>query len=302
MKDRLRIVLVHKIVCLLFLLSGCTLLSPAFPPQEKIYSDLSEIELLQKINGIENAADTKEELITLIQLHGLLVEKEINKAKNLSAIADYYILLGASYATDPSEKQVLYMAAIAHAEKLMMLNEKFSNSVRNGIEPWDALETLTANEVDGMGRWSTAALFYFRECIPNYRRIFSVKWVNRSKKMMDRIEQLNPEWMNGANYFNLAIYYHALPEIAGGSRAMSAHYLAEAEKIGGNRSLFSWGKAKYIYTTYGNEALFDKSLNKILSASLDDDSAGDDRVDPYAWRVYFHREASQLLSKKDMFF
>ncbi len=302
MTNRSGIIVTCQTVLFLIFLSGCAV-SPTAKPFKKIdFSNLNKDALHQKIDATASAADTKEELVTLIELYKLLLNNEIDQRKNLSAIADYYILLGASYTTNRSEKKDLYMAAMAHAEKLMMLNDEFRIRSQHGDAPWDAVDTLAANDADGMGRWSTAALFYFRECIPTYRRIFSMKWVKRSKKMMDRIEHTNPTWMNGANYFNMAIYYHALPAIAGGSTSLSSHYLKEAEKIGGDRSLFSWGKAKYIYTEHGNKILFKESLNKILIKDLTSKQVSDDSIDPYAWRVYFYRDAKNLLSQINSIF
>jgi hypothetical protein len=112
--------------------------------------------------------------------------------------------------------------------------------------------------------------------------------------MMDRLERIDPEWVAGANYFNLAIYYHALPAVAGGDGVKSEKYLKKAKALGESRTLFLWGTAKHINSTYGNRKAVFANVNAVLAMPL---TSTEDYtfVDPYAWRVYFRRDANQLI-------
>jgi hypothetical protein len=127
--------------------------------------------------------------------------------------------------------------------------------------------------------------------------MFNSRWIKRNKTFMDRIEAVDPNWKGGANYFNLGIYYLALPKSFGGDLKKSAEYLRKAESAGPDRLLIPWGRAKYYYYHQKNRQGFEKDLKWVLTQDPRRATG-----DTYPWNVYFQAQARELLASIDDLF
>ena len=253
--------------------------------------------LLEEADTLTREADSREKVVALVALYETVLAIDPENRQALVGLARYHVLLGAGYSDDVEQKKQHFAAAITYSERVMYLNEDFRTRVAAGDALWDASDVLTADDVDGMGWWSTAVFYYFKECIPDAYKIFNAKWINRNKIFMERIEAVASDWESGANYFNLGIYYLAIPEEFGGDRQKSAEYLEIATETGPNRLLFPWGRAKYYYYTQGNRSGFESDLEWVLAQDPHAPTG-----DGFPWNVYFQSQARELLGAVDQLF
>jgi hypothetical protein len=214
----------------------------------------------------------------------------------LGYLAQYGLLLGTAYAKSGKEKERSFQRALGYSERLLCRNRRFCERVAAGKETWEARESLTRDDADGMGWWATAIFYYFREGVPNIAKGVNIRWIARAKLVMDRLNEVAPEWNGGANLFTYGLYYTALPAAFGGDMKRAAGYFERAQAAGPRRLLVRWGRAKYHHTKAKDRGAFRRDLEWVL------------RVDPktttelFPWAVQFRREARQLLASADPLF
>lgn len=285
------------LTALCFAATGCMTLEST-PTSAEAPSRMGDADaLLESADKLTQEADSRDKLERLISIYETVVEIDPANRTALADLAEYHTLLGAGYSDSVEQKKQHFRAAVAYSERLMYLNEDFRRRVTAGETTWEASDALTAEDADGMGWWSTAVLYYFEEGVPDVYKIFNAKWVTRCKIFLDRIDAVAPDWQLGANYFNLGIYYLAVPEEFGGDRELSYRYLVKASAAGPDRLLVPWGRAKYYYYTQNNREGFESDLQWVL--------AQDPRAptgDGFPWAVYFRAQAEELLSSADALF
>lgn len=279
------------------MISGCLSLAPTSTATREPSRTDNVSALLARAEEQRRAADTREKVATLIATYESVLKVDPEHFQSLSNLAQYHILLGTGYSDKRSQKKRHFKEAITYSERIMYLNSDFRKRINAGQTLWQASEVLTTNEADGMGWWSTAVFYYFKECIPDAFKIFNVQWIKRNKVFLDRIEAVDPDWKNGANYFNLGIYYLALPKSVGGDLKRSAEYLQKAESVGPDRLLIPWGRAKYYYYNQKNRQGFEKDLEWVLAQDPHRPTG-----DTYPWAVYFQTQARSLLASIDELF
>lgn len=261
-------------------------------PQMSLSDNISAYEAIEKIKLESEQAYDKASIERLIVLHKIILKEDPKNIASLSALAQLNTFMGAAYSDSISDKRMHFKSAMRYAEKIMIQNPEFAQRRKAGEKPWTASDALTKNEADAMGWWSTALLYYFDEGIIEILKPMNLRHVARSKVMMDQLAKVKPDWENGTNYFNLSIYYHALPAIAGGSKKKSQEYLLKAEQAGPNKLLVPWGKAKYYYPYQLKRKEAVSELNWVLAQNVQEDSG-----ELYAWRVYFQSQARQMLDE-----
>lgn len=279
------------------MISGCLSLAPASTATSEPSTTDNVNALLAKAEQQRQAADTREKVVSLIETYESVLKVDPEHAQSLSNLAQYHILLGTGYSDQRSQKKQHFKEAIAYSERIMHLNSDFRARINAGQTLWEASAVLTKSEADGIGWWSTAVFYYFKECIPDAFKIFNVQWIRRNKVFLDRLEAVDPDWRNGANYFNLGIYYLALPKSIGGDREKSAEYLQKARSVGPDRLLIPWGRAKYYYYNQKDRQGFRKDLEWVLAQDPHRPSG-----DTYPWAVYFQTQARYLLASIDDLF
>ena len=294
MKQATAIGLLAMLICAL---AGCMALEPA--PTEAVAPSRSgdADALLASAERLAREADERTEVENLIDIYDSVLEIDPGNRAALVNLARYHVLLGTGYSADIEQKKRHFRAAIAYSERLMYLNETFRQKVASGDAAWEASEFLTADDADGMGWWSTAVFYYFKECVPDAYKMFNAKWINRSKIFLDRIDVVAPDWQRGANYFNLGIYYLAVPEEFGGDRVKSQEYFEKALAAAPGRLLVPWGRAKYYYYSLRDREGFESDLEWVVAQ---DPHAA--TGDGFPWNVYFQTEARALLGSADALF
>lgn len=293
----LRIILVFFLTLASLLGSACLSLDPTSTATKEPSRKDNLNSLLVKAEELRQGASSREQLSVLIETYETILEVDPEHKQTLSDLAQYHMLMGAAYSENLKEKKQQFRKAIAYSEKIMYLNGEFKRRIDAGQTLWEASEVLTRNEADGMGWWSTAVFYYFKECIPDAFKIFNSQWIARNRIFMDKLETVAPDWNGGANYFNFGLYYLALPDALGGSLEKSAEYLQKAESTDPKRLLFRWGRAKYYYYYQENRQGFKKDLEWVLAQDPHRPTG-----DTYPWNAYFQTQAQELLSSIDELF
>jgi hypothetical protein len=291
MKIITRLFKISLTIVIVTMLYSCATFNPGwkYPMAERSHADPAE--LLERAHLIELTADTREEVESLI-----IAFEEVEKAdpKNYYALwkaGNYHILMGAAYADKRKEKKHHYREAIKYCEKAMYTNEAFKRSILEGAEITEASKNLTLNEIDAMGYWYTARFYYFSECLRPLGRVFNTKIVIENNKIIEQIDQLNPEWAGGGNYFSRGLYYISIPERFGGSKERAEEEFSTAVQVGPDYLVNRWGRAKYLYQLLGDEENFAGDLEWVLTQ--DPQTGGN----PYPWNVYFQEDARKLLAE-----
>ncbi len=245
--------------------------------------------LLEIAQKLEKNAATKPEVENLITAYKNVLKANPANYNALWKVGNYHILLGAAYSDRKRDKKHHYLQAVKYCERAMYSNDAFRKDIQNGSAITDASQYLTINEIDAMGYWYTARFYYFKDCLNKMSRVFNTKIVIENNMMIDRIDELDPAWAGGGNFFSRALYYIAVPEKFGGSKARAEEEFEKAIKAGPDYLVNRWGRAKYLYALTGNQAAFEKDLEWVLSQ---DPNLGGN---PYPWNVYFQSDARKIL-------
>jgi len=292
MKNILVLIGLLSLVIAMLVLNSCVSFKPGWETitENKNYSDTKA--LLVNALLIEANADSKEEVLKLIDAF-----KEVEKVDPLNyyalwKIGNYNILMGAAYSTKSKNKKYYYKEAIRYCEKAMGTNKLFLSQVINGEEITDAAGSLTINEIDAMGYWYTARFYYFKECLKPLGRVMNTKIVIQNNKMIERIDEMDPTWAGGGNYFSRGLYYIAVPEKFGGSKERAADEFNLAIETGPEFLVNRWGRAKYLYDLIGDTDGAKQDLEWVINQ--DPHSGGN----TYPWNVYFQKDAANMLADR----
>jgi len=284
------------LLTLIFLLGGCVSWQPAWEQTPKSGKTADAELLLKKAQALALKAEDRTTLQNAMSVYNSVLEVDPANYQALSALGNLYILLGAAYTDDRSEKIQLYRKAMRFSEQAMYTNSEFRHRVDLGQKPWEASQALTQREVDAMFYWVTAVLYYFKEGMSLPEKIANVKWIQWSGDFLLRIESLDPTWGGGGVQFSLALYYGILPQSMGGDSKKSEAYLDQSFEIGPDWLLNRWGRAKYFAVRDKNRSRFEADLRWVVDQDIH--KAGGD----YAWKVYFRRDAEKMLSDIDQYF
>lgn len=269
--------------------SSCVSFKPGY-----VDKNLPEIKnnyvTLEQIKELEEKADTKQQIDLLIEKYLSLSKQEGYKYFGLWKAGNYHILMGAAWSDSKSEKKKHFKEAIKLCEAAMSTNPAFMDLINSGEDIITASKKLTNNEIDAMGYWYTARFYYFKECLAPMGRIINTKIVIENNEMIEMIDLLDPNWAGGGNYFSRGLYYIAVPERFGGSKAIAEEEFNKAVEVGPDFLVNRWGRAKYLYELTGNTEGYLEDLNWVVSQ--DPHKCGN----TYPWNIYFQQDAKKLLS------
>jgi len=236
-------------------------------------------------------ADSKEKLTDLIRTYEQVLEIEPANYEALWSLGRYYTLLGCAYSDSLEIKKECYIKAIRLCERGMYTNSGFKKLVDEGAPVCDASSVLTIREIEAMYYWYASLGWYFAECMNPVERILSAQFVDRNKKMIDRMMAIDPAWGGGHPYSALAAYYAVLPSIMGGDLKKSSEYFNKADEAGAGWLYVKFLRAKFLHAKTGEREAFRKDLEWVL--------AQDPHLaqSPYPWNVYFQREAKKMLGQ-----
>jgi hypothetical protein len=252
--------------------------------------------LLKQAVALENRADDAEKVKQLIDAYGRVAAVDSNHCQALWKMGNYHILAGAGYGTSKRDKKFHYLEALRCCERAMYTNLEFRKEVDSGRPVWEACGKLGPGEVDAMGYWYTAIFHCFDECLRPAGRLLNARLIVRTDPFMKRIDELDPNWAGGGNYFSRAIYLIALPERYGGSKVKADELFTKAIAAGPNHLANRWGRARYLYPLLGNRDGYVSDLQWVL------DQDPHESGNTYPWNVYFQRQAKEMLNRTDEVF
>lgn len=275
---------------------GCMTWKPGWEqtPHPGSGSDVSG--LLENAEALGRTADDRPSLKASIDAYEAALDIDPTNYQALTALGHQYILMGAAYCEERSEKIRLYRLAMQANERAMYTHPEFKKLADQGQRPWEACPVLGRNEINAMFQWVTALLYYFKEGMTWPEKVVNVRWIQHTGPMLERIETLDPAYGGGGVQFSLALYYGILPASLGGDENKSRFFLSESVRIGPDWLLNRWGRAKYFYFRDDNRQGFIDDLEWVVAQDLE--TAGG----VYAWKVYFQRDARQLLANVDRYF
>lgn len=88
-----------------------------------------------------------------------------------------------------------------YCELAMYANPQFRAAVKDGWGPWKASHTFQAEDAPAMLFWVTALQYEFKEGMMLPAKIINVGRLQYGITFLDRIEQVAPEFGNGAVEF-----------------------------------------------------------------------------------------------------
>lgn len=244
----------------------------------------------------EGAGDARSLEEAIASYERLLVSSP-RDAQLLNGVATAHILYGAAYATGRGEKGRWYRTGIRYAERAMSTNDAFAAAVAEGKPIGEAVSLIGGDQAErkAMLLWVTGVSYYFKECA-GPRAVLHFRWMLRAREVMERLADVDPTFDHGAVLFSLGIYHLALPPGGGRDMAKSRDFMERAVAASGTSLLPRWGRARYFHVRSGNRAAFVEDLEWVLQQ----DPRGVDS--PYAWNVYFQRDAKTLLASVDELF
>jgi len=214
----------------------------------------------------------------------------------LVVLADHSILMGTAYTEGRDAKRELYDRAMRLGERAMYTNPAFKGLADGRAPPWEACGVLTEREMSAMMVWMTALLYNFKECMSSPVRMFNIRWMTHLDPMLDRMEQIDESWEEGAVPFTRAFYHFVVPSSLGGDRAKAAGSFARAVELGPNRLVIRWGRARFFDVLTKNREGFVDDLQWVATR---DPKAYSDAP---AWKAYVQSDAKALLQNANHLF
>lgn len=253
-------------------------------------------ELLRVATNAVVQADNAAGLQTAISAYENVLTADPENYQALTLAGNLHILMGDAYSSSKRDKRLHFRRAIALNEEAMRTNREFRLLVEGGEDVWEACRVLTARELDAMGFWTTGVFYLFKEGQNPIEQILNFRWMERALLVLERMQEIDPRWGEGAISFSLGIYYLGLPESVGGDREKSAQYFAEAIAMAPNRIVNRWGRARYFHIKMGNREAFIEDMHWVLEQ---DPRTGGSL---YPWNVYFKNDARTKLAQVDELF
>jgi len=281
----------HMLLILIpFILSGCAkqwqpTWQQAVPP-----SNQQSVEhLLEQAREKYARADTIEKLSASIQAYQWVLRAAPDNYEALQTLSTQYILLGTAYTEKRAEKAAYFKQAIVYAEWAMYTNPHFREKIEQGMKPWQAADALTARESEAMLFWVTAIQYEFKEVMSLYAKIINIDRLNHALTMINRIQEVNPQFGGGAVEFCKAICYYALPSSKGGDKKQGDLAMQQAVAHGEKWLLPRWALGKYYYPIRGEDLKAQQELTWVANQDINQFN------DPWPWRIHFRENAQQLL-------
>jgi hypothetical protein len=282
-------------VCV-FLLTGCMTWKPDWPETDPAAPSPDVGALLDTADNLAGMADSRESLQASMNAYSNVLQQDPHHVRALTELATQSILMGTAYSDSRQAKRDHFRSAIRLCERAMYTNEKFKALMDEGVPPWEASQTLGEREMPAMMFWSTAVLYLFKETMSLPEKVINVAWIERTGPFLERMRAIDPEWGGGAIPFTQSLYFGILPASKGGNADLSKQYLEDAVAVGAPWMLSRWGRAKYFHLRDKDRQAFEEDLRWVVEQDVTESA------EAYCWRVYFKREAENLLTHADRYF
>lgn len=278
------------IIFIALCLAGCAMpYKPAIHMAQDHHPSPESTQRLARAKALYDGADSLEKLNASIEAYQSVLSANPGDYEALVQLSNQFILLGTAHTSSRKEKSEWFRKAMTHAELAMYTNGRFRAAVIGGAQPWEAARMLDRGQIDAIFFWVTALQYEFKESMVLVSKIRNIDWMRHGLTFLDRVEEIDPDYGDGALAFAKAICYYVLPESKGGSKRIGENYMHQAVEKGRRRLLPRWGRGKYFYAVKGDKAKAREDLQWVATRPLSE------VTDPYPWRVYFQQNARELI-------
>lgn len=255
---------------------------------EKEYS-----EMLNSAMSSWSKRSDKSELIEALNVFEKLAR--VNHPKRIEVftyLTRGYYLLADIHFENMNDKRTYWEKGTSFGEKAFVLDAAFAKAVENDSNYDDYLNLLGKDYV-GAIYWTAANLGKWAK---SHGIVTQLKFKSRIKKLIERVDQLDPEYFYMASTRYWGAYYAVAPSFAGGDLDKSLvkfkKAMSEAPEYLGTKVLY----AMYYLTKKGDQKAFVKALNEVIAYDVSKAPA----IQPE--NLAEKEKAKKLLqSKKDLF-
>lgn len=270
------------------LFSGCSIKTyqPAWPEDIKATPSPQTAELLVSARAKFDTAGSADALLGAMELFKNVLEIDPVNREALTSLCNQYILLGTAYTSERSLKYQYYQTAMQNCELAMYTNPQFKHEVDKGKKPWEAAETLEAEDAPAMLFWVTALQYEFKEAMRLPSKVVNFRWMQHALIFLDRIKEVAPNYGNGAVELAYTVCYCVLPSFYGGDEQKCYGYMDKAIEKSEGYLLARWGRGRFFHQVTGDE----KAAREDLQWVVEQDPSK--YKDAYPWRVHFQEDAA----------
>lgn len=212
-----------------------------------------------------NQRQNKKDLINSLEEWKKLAASQARDVDVLIHLARGYYLLADAHETEKEKKIATWEIGTSWGEQAMAMDLEFKEAMTKGIAPEVAAQHLSS-VYTGAIYWTAANLGKWAK---NSGISAALKYKNRIKAFIERVEQLSPDFFNSAPARYWGGFYAVAPSFAGGdmkkSKASFEKSIANSPQYLGTKVLM----AELYYTKTSEKDAFTKILNEVL-ASPDD--------------------------------
>ncbi|MCC7442887.1 MAG: hypothetical protein IT285_14735 [Bdellovibrionales bacterium] len=170
-------------------------------------------------------------------------------------------LVADGHKKDLEEKRRYWERAVTWGERAMATNPEFRKRVVQGGEPMEnALGALKKAQIDAI-YWTATSLGKWAK---DSGIALKLTYKNRITKMIQRVEQLDPNFFYGAVYRYWGVYYAEAPYFAGGSMDRAKENFAKTFKLANNYFGSHVLYAESYLSRKGDKAGFRQELELVL--------------------------------------
>lgn len=178
----------------------------------------------------------------------------------------YFLADGHTPDSQMDEKKRLWEIGLSWGEKAMVTNAAFRKKVKEEkVAPEDALDLLDAKYADSI-YWTASNLGKWAK---NSSITTALKFKGRAKKMIERVQAIDPKFFYGAPDRYWGVYYSALPKMFGGSLEKSDEHFQKSLKVAPNYLGTTVLVADNLCRKRSDRECFKKALNVVLQAKSD---------------------------------
>ncbi len=182
-------------------------------------------------------------------------------------VRGYYLLAdGHLPDSEMTEKKRLWEVGTSWGERALATNAEFRKKVKEeGVLLEDALDVIGKDQIDAI-YWTASNLGKWAK---NSNISTALKYKTRVKKMIERVQSLDPDYFHGAPARYWGAYFSALPKLFGGSLEKSEEFFKKSMKTAphylGTQVLY----ADLLQRKRGDRKGFRRTLETVLSAKAD---------------------------------
>lgn len=252
--------------------------------------------LLASVTPLEASADSGDKVKNIIAIYEKINSIEPGKYETLSKLGEYTFLYSYIYVTDKKVKEEYYIKSLQYCEQAMYTNPEFKKLADQGKPAWECADVLTTKEMESMFYWYVAAGQYWTECHNSVSRLLNFYWPSRTKRILDKMTALDPNWQWGRVHMSWGAFYAIIPGFLGGDLKKSAEEFDKAIKVEPDALNNYYVRARYLHVKNGDREAFKKDLDFILSKDLKKINF------LYRWGAAYQLKSKELLGEIDKLF